>query len=500
MIILKGRLLVTLLIAIFSLSTQANAATRAYVANARAARVVVIDNTTSAIIANVPTQNGTSYLEFSPDLKTVYASNRDASSVSFIDAQTNAVTATVTVGTTPEGMAITPNGAKLYVADKDSGTVSVIDTKTATVLKTLTAKVAPRFMKMTPDGKWLYVINQGSRAVTVINVTNDTVAKTILVGSIPLRIAVKQDGSRIYVANHGDNSIAVIDTVSQSVIATVPVGTKPAGMVVSPNGAELWIANTESGDLSVIDTASNLVINTISVGTPGSLPWHVDISPDGKLACTGPSINNTGVIVDAATKTVKATLPIGGTGPYWTAFDPQGKQCYVTNPISGNVSVIDTEDLSVTPVATGGAWTVAVRDIPTDGETDTDGDGVSDSEDNCPDVANPDQADSDGNGIGDACDDITEAPQISAVSPTTVSRGTSNINLTVTGLNFQSNMTAAILPFPAGVFIQSVSVNSSTSTNIVINVSANARTGWRGIKITNPDGQAATLQQAFRVQ
>ena len=37
--------------------------------------------------------------------------------------------------------------------------------------------------------------------------------------------------------------------------------------------------------------------------------------------------------------------------------------------------------------------------------TDSDGDGVSDSMDNCPLVANPDQKDSDADGIGDVCDD-----------------------------------------------------------------------------------------------
>ncbi len=42
---------------------------------------------------------------------------------------------------------------------------------------------------------------------------------------------------------------------------------------------------------------------------------------------------------------------------------------------------------------------------PTD-DTDTDGDTIIDSEDNCPEIANLDQLDSDGDGIGDACEPI----------------------------------------------------------------------------------------------
>ncbi len=40
----------------------------------------------------------------------------------------------------------------------------------------------------------------------------------------------------------------------------------------------------------------------------------------------------------------------------------------------------------------------------TPGGSDDDGDGVPNADDNCPDVANPDQRDSDGDGAGDACD------------------------------------------------------------------------------------------------
>jgi hypothetical protein len=47
---------------------------------------------------------------------------------------------------------------------------------------------------------------------------------------------------------------------------------------------------------------------------------------------------------------------------------------------------------------------------------DSDGDGIADSEDNCPTTYNPDQADSDGDGIGDACEPITVGGVIVPVS------------------------------------------------------------------------------------
>ena len=50
--------------------------------------------------------------------------------------------------------------------------------------------------------------------------------------------------------------------------------------------------------------------------------------------------------------------------------------------------------------------------------TDTDGDGVGDSQDNCPAVPNPGQEDGDGNGVGDACDtaEVDTTPPV--ITPT----------------------------------------------------------------------------------
>ena len=64
--------------------------------------------------------------------------------------------------------------------------------------------------------------------------------------------------------------------------------------------------------------------------------------------------------------------------------------------------------------------------------TDSDGDGVANPNDNCPDVSNADQADADSDGVGDACD---EPPPHISIADTTVNEGnsgTSEATFTVT--------------------------------------------------------------------
>ncbi|MDG2291307.1 MAG: lamin tail domain-containing protein [Phycisphaerales bacterium] len=86
------------------------------------------------------------------------------------------------------------------------------------------------------------------------------------------------------------------------------------------------------------------------------------------------------------------------------------------NPLYTNVTV-GPDDIYVPAHAYrcpdgAGVWVVGCFDLLADtpGEAndcaagDSDDDGISDTCDNCPDLANPDQADCDGNGIGDACE------------------------------------------------------------------------------------------------
>ena len=74
----------------------------------------------------------------------------------------------------------------------------------------------------------------------------------------------------------------------------------------------------------------------------------------------------------------------------------------------------------------GGGW-----DVFCGPETDSDGDGVMDIADNCPNVSNPNQADSNGNGIGDVCEPITTTTT-TTIRPTTTVPPTTTVSTTTT--------------------------------------------------------------------
>lgn len=105
-----------------------------------------------------------------------------------------------------------------------------------------------------------------------------------------------------------------------------------------------------------------------------------------------------------------SAVAISGSG-----FEPGASVSFGGNPAADVTVQDDTTILATAPAATSlGAVDILVRNPDGTGSIrrgafnyllDSDGDGVSDAADNCPDTANPDQADSDRDGKGDVCDD-----------------------------------------------------------------------------------------------
>ncbi len=107
--------------------------------------------------------------------------------------------------------------------------------------------------------------------------------------------------------------------------------------------------------VSVINTATNTVSATIPVG---AYPFGVSVSPDGSKVYVANMDAGTVSVINTATNTVTATIPVG-TDPYGISVSPDGSKVYVANDGDNTVSVINTATNTVSATITVGNDPVA---------------------------------------------------------------------------------------------------------------------------------------------
>jgi YVTN family beta-propeller protein len=138
------------------------------------------------------------------------------------------------------------------------------------------------------------------------------------VGEAPNGVAVHPAGTFVYVVNHASDTVSVVDTATHAVVSTVPVGEAPHGMAVHPAGTFVYVTNTHgaaiygesttNGSVSVIDTATNTVTATVPVK---GVPYGVAVHPAGTFVSAASFNGNAVSVIDSVTHRLEATLSVG---------------------------------------------------------------------------------------------------------------------------------------------------------------------------------------------
>ena len=171
------------------------------------------------------------------------------------------------------------------------------------------------------------------------------------------------DAERANALNQGQSHIG--DVASERVVAAVeadrfeatssPDGLRAADVVFICVPTPFDKAKTP--DLSYVRAATNTVAAILPL-LPGTFPQGIAITPDGASAyvanngggvCCVDSNASSVSVIDTATNTLFATLPVGAS-PTGVAVTPDGAFVYVTNAIDNTVSVIRTETITVAAV------------------------------------------------------------------------------------------------------------------------------------------------------
>ncbi|MEI9970809.1 MAG: hypothetical protein WDO73_01465 [Ignavibacteriota bacterium] len=116
----------------------------------------------------------------------------------------------------------------------------------------------------------------------------------------------------------------------------------PDDMAISADGKRLFVVCGGTDELLVVDRASKSVAAHIPVGR---LPRGVTVSPDGSRIYVANSWSDNISEIDAASLRVVRTLP-AGLEPTGVALDGRGEFLYVANRLGSDVSVIDLHNAS----------------------------------------------------------------------------------------------------------------------------------------------------------
>lgn len=360
-------------------SVWAQAQTHAYIANANANLVTVIDTATNAVAGTIDVGAQPTSVAISKDGSRAYVANTGSSSLSVINTATRTVIATIPVAAQPGSIAVAADGARVYVLGA-SGVLDVIDTASNAVTQSLEVGAGGGQIAITPDGSRLYV---ASETISVIDTGTSQIVASFapeLISSVfavnyAVAVAVSPDGARAYVAFitysfdfagfSAGGGVAVIDTTTNQVIEIIPLFSLPESIALTADGSRAYVGieaywvDTGYGagflqarHVAAIDTATNEVVGWADLGAAGSVqrtPSGLAVTPDRTAVYVAVPATESVVRIDTATNLVTAVLDIEG-GPVWLAIVPDA----AVKPARFSIEAGDDSSAAAVPALSSG--------------------------------------------------------------------------------------------------------------------------------------------------
>lgn len=199
---------------------------RLWAACAGTQSVLELDARTGEVLRRYGTgQQGSWFVEITPDERKLYTPNMEGRSVSVIDRATGAVK-TLPFDFPVYGIDVTPDGRQVWITGRD---VVVIDTATDTVLATVPAPERDTGrIRLTPDGRTAVVAL--ARSLAVFDVPTRRLLRVAGLGAEPKVLTLSADGRRAFLSNPDADSVSVVDLAEGRQVGTFATGKKPDGL------------------------------------------------------------------------------------------------------------------------------------------------------------------------------------------------------------------------------------------------------------------------------
>ncbi len=244
----------------------------------------------------------------------------DADQVIVISAKTDRVAKRIPIGKGIQlaHVVLTPDSTRAYVTAQKEGVIYKINTATYIIEKEIIAPQAsePHGLRIAPDGSKAYIAMLTGQALGVLDLKTDKL-DTIPLDGQAVQTGVTPDGKFVVASLYDTRKLAVYDVNSRSVsyISLPPDAKGPIQMYPTPDSRFVYLADQgyyfdqpTSKKVYKIDLEAGKVAKTI---TAGNAPHGVVVSDDGKFAYITNLLSGDVSVIDTARDEEVARIPVG---------------------------------------------------------------------------------------------------------------------------------------------------------------------------------------------
>jgi YVTN family beta-propeller protein len=325
---------------------------KVYVAGKFGSAVAVIDGTTGARLARIPTPSPALDLCLNPRESKIYAACQSANSVVVIDAQQDSIVAEVPVGTLTQTLCYSSRSNKIYCSSGIDTAIVVIDGASNQVVATIRVPINVDVLCYDSRDDRLFcacsdALADAMDSVIVIDCASDTTVQSVTVGVCVTSMAYDSILNLVYCGQI--DSILAIDGATCGVAYTVPL-VEPMAVHSDQRGHEFYCVASTWDTLFAIDAVDGTVAGRVAL--PDAATDMVYLPELGKAVCC--TYDGHAYVVDVVGRRITASLDVGDN-PTSLVADESRSLAYCLGSTWDDVAVIDVRGDSVLTTAPVGA-------------------------------------------------------------------------------------------------------------------------------------------------
>lgn len=291
----------------------------AFIANQEGRAIAAVDLDVMAVAKHVAIDGSPSQVISTPSRPSVYALTPETGTVHEIRTDTLKAARKLNIGSTADSIYVSGDESTLYVLSREAKALYAVplddwriawrlqfpeepvdftlssDDKTAAVSSRTTVRLVSlparsigqplghaNFgqLRFLANGERLVAADLGNQRISVYRVNNPRLVAHLPVAVPPENLCFNADGGQLFVTGSGVDSLVILYPYDIAEVAeTVLVGHAPAAMTASRS--LLFVTSPTTGDISVMSVASHKVLTVMPVGSD---PAAVAITPDDRFA------------------------------------------------------------------------------------------------------------------------------------------------------------------------------------------------------------------------